>query len=239
MVSLIPKCDTGSVGGTWTTALGGLVWSSLAVSGEVYGRRSGRLFYGGARPGAGWHAHGTFRRWLRILAAGVLRKVEVEKQRWLHAATGRTCHSRPPDDLPWLHFCALVVALKLWGWLDGGRGLDNAPEVIPDLYGKVSSRTQQRWLGRALPYAMEIQQAIRLAVIERSEPRPVETLFPGGLSPPVHLTRRSWRDPPAVEKLWRALAFLVGGALGLSVPVAVLLAEARGRWDETRDSKTP
>lgn len=216
------------------------MWSSLAVSGDMYVRRDdGRLFYRGTRPGPGWQAHGTFRRRLRILIEGVLKEVEVEKQRWLERKTGRTCHSRPPDDLPWLHFCSLVIALKLWGWLNGGRGVYNAPEVVDDLHGEVSERTLQRWLARGQRYATEIEQAIRLTVIEKREPRTVETLFPGGLSPPEALTCRSWRDPPAVEHLWRALAFLMGGTLQLSVPPALLLAEARGRWEETKDNRGP
>jgi hypothetical protein len=165
--------------------------------------------------------------------------VTVAKHRWLEVATGRTCHDRPPDDLPWLHFCLLVVAVKLWAWLDGGHGVVNAPPVIDDKDDRAGTRTQQRWLARALPHAMRLQQAIRLTVIERSEPRPVETLFPGGLSPPETVMRRSWRAPPALDKLWRALAFVMGGALRLQIPAAVLLAEARGRWDETRDKQAP
>ncbi|MBI4933412.1 MAG: hypothetical protein HY828_06005 [Actinobacteria bacterium] len=167
------------------------------------------------------------------MIGGHLTSVWLLKQRWLDASTGRTCHSRPPDDVPWLHFCTLVIALKLWSWLDGGRGVASAPSVVEDVDDRPCPRTVQRWLLRAQRYAMEIQQAIRLAVIERSEPRPVETLFPGGLSPPDHLVRRRWRDPPALDKLWRALALLMSGARGLCVPAAVLLAEARGRWDET------
>lgn len=167
------------------------------------------------------------------MVGGHLGRVWLRKQRWLDPATGRTCHSRPPDDVPWLHFCTLVIALKLWSWLDGGRGVASAPAGVLDLQDRPSARTAQRWQARALPYAMEFQQAIRLAIIERCEPRPVETLFPGGLSPPDLLMRRSWRDPPALDKLWRALALLLGGAIRLSVPAAVLLAEARGRWDET------
>jgi hypothetical protein len=167
------------------------------------------------------------------VVGGHVTAVWLQKQRWLDASTGRTCHSRPPDDVPWLHFCTLVIALKLWSWLDGGRGVATAPSVVLDEQDRPCPRTVQRWLARARPHAMEIQQAVRLAIIERSEPRPVETLFPGGLSPPGHVVRRPWRDPPALDKLWRALAMLLGGALGLCIPAAVLLAEARGRWDET------
>jgi len=210
------------------------VLTGLSVAGGVYGRRrDGDLTYEGPRPGEGWHRHGSFRRRLLTVVGGSLTRVFVQKQRWLEVATGRTCHSRPPDDLPWLHFCSLVIALRLWSWLDGGRGMASAPSVVVDAQDRPCPRTVQRWLARALPHGMEFQQAIRLSIIERCEPRPVETLFPGGLSPPGHMLRRPWRDPPALDKLWRALAMLLGGALGLCVPAAVLLAEARGRWDET------
>lgn len=185
------------------------------------------------------HAHGSFPRRMWVLDRGHLRRVRLHKARWLDPVTGRTCHSRPPDDLPRLHTCLLVVALKLWSWLDGGRGVQHPREVIGALEDRPVPRTVQRWLARAQPYAMEIQQAVRLAIIERSEPRPVETLFPGGLSPPGHVVRRPWRDPPALDKLWRALAMLLGGALGLCIPAAVLLAEARGRWDETTGQRGP
>jgi hypothetical protein len=214
--------------------MGDLVLTGLSVAGGVYGRRrDGDLTYEGPRPGEGWHRHGSFRRRLLTVVRGSLTRVFVQKQRWLEVATGRTCHSRPPDDLPWLHFCSLVIAVRLWSWLDGEHGVQSAPVVVVDEQDRPCPRTVQRWQSRAQPCAMEIQQAIRLAVIERSEPRPVETLFPGGLSPPGHMLRRPWRDPPALDKLWRALAMLLGGALGLCVPAAVLLAEARGRWDET------
>ncbi len=239
MVSLIPACDNGRMGGTWAEGpWGGL--SSLAFETDVYEHRSdGSLYYRGPRPGAGWYSHGSFRRELSVLVGGLLRVVKVTKHRWLHVATGRTCHDRPPDEVPWLRFCTLVVAVKLWAWLDGGRGVSKAPVVIDDQDDRAVPRTQQRWLARALPYAMRLQQAVRRAVIERSEPRPVETMFPGGLSPPGTVMRRSWRVPPAVEKLWRGLAFLMGGALRFQIPTAVLLAEARGRWDETTDQQAP
>lgn len=213
--------------------------TGLSVAGGVYGHRGEYLTYSGPRPGAGWYKHGRLKRRMLTVICGVLSTVYVLKQRWLEAATGRTRHSRPPDDLPWLHYCSLVVALKLWAWLDGGRGSENVPQVIEDEDDRPDKRTVQRWLARALPHGMDFQQAIRLALIERSEPRPVETLFPGGLSPPEALVRQSWRDPPALDKLWRALALLMNGAIRLSVPAAVLLAEARGRWDETTGQSKP
>lgn len=74
--------------GTWGEGIRALVMSSLAVSGTVYGRRGSHYTYKGERPGPGWHAHGTFTRWLWILVQGSLRHVAVDKQRWLEVSTG-------------------------------------------------------------------------------------------------------------------------------------------------------
>ena len=105
----------------------------------------------------------------------------------------------------------------------------NSIEVSHALDDYPSSRTVQRWLRRASHKALEIQQTIRNALIERCEPRPVEHIFPRGLSPPESLTRRRWRDPEPVATLHRALTILFAGAIKLELPTAVLLAEARGR----------
>lgn len=64
--------------------------------------------------------------------------------------------------------------------------------------------------------------------MERSEPRPKEMLFKGGLSPPF-LTRRGWRDPDRTSNLYRGLAMLIVGAKTLSMETTPLLAEVRGR----------
>jgi hypothetical protein len=127
-----------------------------------------------------------------------------------------------------LSVCVLVYVLALFGWLSSPRGAHAHEPLILDAddVQAPSARTMQRWLRRALPSALETQQAYRLAVIERCEPRPVESLFSGGLSPPVGI-RRSWRDPPLVASLWRAFALTLGAALKLDLPAALLLAEAR------------
>ncbi len=196
----------------------------------VYSRRSnGDLQFDGVRPEGGWHAHGYFAVLLWMVEQGQPRRMRVWKRRWLLVAEGRTVHSRPPDQLPYIRSCTLVIVLLLWSWLDSDRGVQTHRQVIPALEGLVSPRTAQRWLRRGLPHAMTIQQRIREAVIERSEPRPVEHLFPCGLSPPEGLRRRRWRDPAEVWKLWRGLALLMIATTGLNTPVAVLLAEARGR----------
>lgn len=204
--------------------------NSLAVLGGGYVvADDGVLEYPGERPGVEWHVHGWLERWLWILAAGVPERRRLRKRRWLCPSTGKTCHSRPPDEWGSTYFCWLFVLLKLWPWLNGGGGLHNAGEVSHALDDHGCSRTVQRWLQRACEQALEIQQAIRGALIERCEPRPVEHIFPRGLSPPESLTRRRWKEPELVTTLHRALTMLFVGAVELGIPTAVLLAEARGR----------
>jgi hypothetical protein len=204
--------------------------NSLAVLGGDYAvGADGVLEFLGERPGAGWHVHGWLERWLWVLVEGVIDRRRVRKRRWLCVATGRTCHSRPPDEWGSAHFCFLIVVLKLWPWLNGDVGLLNADEVDHAFDDHGCSRSVQRWLQRASAQALELQQAIRSALIERCEPRPVEHLFPGGLSPPESLVRRRWKEPDSVGKLHRALSMLFAGAVKLGTPTTVLLAEARGR----------
>ena len=150
------------------------------------------------------------------------------KRRWLELATGRTVHSRPPDDAASVWLCTLVVIIELWAWLDG-PGVIRSESVLGEQDWRPSRRTVQRWLSRALAAPMAFQQAIRRELIERNEPRPVELLFPSGLPPPERLSRRCWSNRPGVERLWRGIAMVLGGALELDLAVPVLLAEARGR----------
>jgi hypothetical protein len=176
--------------------------NSLAVVGGGYVVGvDGVLEFRGKHPGAGWHVHGWLERWLWILVNGVPERQRLRKRRWL----------------------------KLGPWLNGGVGLLNAGEIDHALDEHGSSRSLQRWLQRASAQALELQHAIRSALIERCEPRPVEHLFPGGLSPPESLTRRRWKEPDSVATLHRALAMLFAGAVKLGTPTTVLLAEARGR----------
>ena len=200
--------------------------SSLFEVGQVYTRRSnGDLQFTGTRPGPGWQGHGYFSRWMWWLRSGELIRVRIWKHRWIHPAKG-TCHSRPPDEMGRLSVCALVYVLALFGWLSAPCGLQEHEPIWFGLKTTPSRRALQRWLQRALPKALETQQACRLAVIERCEPRPVESLVPRGLSPP-EWPRRPWRDPPLVGSLWRAFALVLGAAVKLDLPAALLLAEAR------------
>lgn len=222
-----------------TSRLEPVAGSGLFVVGGGYRRRdNGDLQYDGERPGPGpstsgtvgnhrWHAHGYFSRGLRVLDGTRVVQVVVWKRRWLDVKTGGTVHSRPPDD-PLLVSCStLCVALVLFGWLDGERGVHSHHAIFPGIEQSVSARTVQRYLARCLPEALTIQQRIRRAVLERCEPRPLEQLFPSGLSPPQGLLRRRWRSPNSVCALWRGIMILLGGATELGIHASMLLAEAR------------
>lgn len=187
-------------------------------------RGAGAWQYNGERPGDGWHAHGYFPRDLPFIEGedSVCRR--VYKRRWLEVATGRTTHSRPPDALPHhLVSTALVIVLL-------ARFLALAvPEVDSlELEDVRSERTLQRWRGRAEHVGLPVQQAVRHAWIERCEPRPVEELFEADSSPPGDGSAVS----PPVTTRQRGLSMALRGARALEVSLAVLLAEARGRWTE-------
>ncbi len=202
--------------------------SGLTMASSVYERESdGRLVYRCERPGPEWVGHGTFARGLRTLVDGECRRIVVHKQRWRRRGTGETQHSRPADDLGSVAFCSLVVITALWGWLSSDRGAHRHEPLLPGLSERPSRRTLQRWLARAQSHADETALALRRAVIERSEPRPMESHIGGGLSPPM--ARRRWADPSAIAKLHSGLCLLLQAAVALAVPVCVLMAEARGR----------
>jgi hypothetical protein len=203
--------------------------SLLVFVGAYRPRVDGSFLYVGERPGERWHAHGTTARWMWILRGGRVCRVLLRKQRWKDREAGGTVHNRPPDDVEGLRVCTLLLTLKLWSWIGRPEGLRRRREVFDGLPRVGSSRTLQRWLRWACPLALRTQQAIRAEILERSEPRPLESLFPGGLSPPWPEKKR-WSDPAGVRMLRGALLLLLGGAGRLQVPAARLLAGARGRW---------
>jgi hypothetical protein len=77
---------------------------------------------------------------------------------------------------------------------------------------------------------MEIQQAIRLMLIEESEPRPMERLFDGGLSPPDGFMKRRWKSPLLLQQLYVGYDMLLVAARKLLKHASILLAGARWRW---------
>jgi len=207
------------------------VWTGIYVP-----LGDGRYVYSGERPGPGWHGHGYFEKTLVMLVDGEPRKALVLKHRWRLVGTNETCHSRPPDDPVLLRCCTLIVFLKVWAWVSAEAGLHRHAAVFEDLEDVVSLRTVQRWTARATSDAIEIQQAIRLSIIEKSEPRPMESLFEGGLSPPDAVLKRRWKKTADVETLWRAYAMLLVSSKELETSTSRLLAGARKEWPTT---KTP
>lgn len=198
-----------------------------------YVESSGDLCWSGERPGPGWHGHGWVARWLWVFVGGRLVRRRIWRHRYREVATGRTAIARSPDERPLLAFSALVVTLKLWAWLSGAAGLQQVEDVHEAMLVTPSPRAVERWLGRALRGAAWSEQALRDTVQEQgSEPWPAEKLFPGGLPPPEGLRRRRFGQPDEVSRLYRALLWLLGGAVRLQSSIPCLLARARGRWPD-------
>jgi len=215
------------------------IWHSyIAESFKLRLRANGDYQFDGERPVGKWHAHGYFSKNIVILDFFKLKTIRIWKRRWLNPDTGTTCHSRPSGDLPQLSFCTHVIILKLWIWLDFSKGIFDTDDKLCDLLlpNLPSSRTAQRWLARAIPDVLEVQKIIREVIIHKCEPRPIENLFKGDLSPPKSMLRRHWRNTTSVRILWTAFAMLIGAGIELNTPLAFLLAEARGRWHKKKAS---
>lgn len=211
------------------------VGDSLFALGGIYTPLgNGEYVYYGERPGAGWHGHGYCEKTLTMLVEGEPVEVRLFKHRWRLVGTNETVHGRPPDDPALVRCCTLIVFLVVGGWVSSPVGLYRREEVVAGLEGSVSERTVQRWASRAISEGLSIQQAIRLVIIEEAEPRPVESLFEGGLSPPDAVIKRRWRCPADVEALWRAYAMLLVACEKLARHASSLLAGARRRWPTTK-----
>jgi hypothetical protein len=197
--------------------------------------RHGIFHYVGVRPGDDWHAHGSYVATVPELDAERLVVLRVAKPRWLHRATNTTTHTPPPGSLG-VRYSGLIVALQLFGWLDAAVGLHRFEAVFVSLDDRPSRRTVQRWLARFGPRALELQHAARRAVLARfDKPRSLDILFPGGLSPP----RRPWREPHRVCQLFRALAMVLGAAVALNLPAALLVTEAWWKVEQARRRNEP
>ena len=72
-----------------------------------------------------FHAHGRYKRRLKTMKKWVLTRVLVWKHRWLCLCCGRTMSTGPPDVLPYLPFCTLVIVILLWSYLEGQKGIRN------------------------------------------------------------------------------------------------------------------
>jgi hypothetical protein len=209
---------------------GRLGGDSLCFVGSVYERAAdGAFVFAGPRPapvdGGGWHGHGYTDSHPLVLRADRLVRVRIRKHRWLHPTTGRTHTSQPPDLVPRRRVCSLLLAVLLLGALTATSGLHRAGPTLPCAR---SLRQLQRDLSSACDLAMHTQQAVRLALMHRSVPRPVESLWKAGIDPPQELARRCRH--PSAPWTWTALEMLRTGAEQLRTPTSTLLAEARGRW---------
>jgi hypothetical protein len=138
----------------------------------------------------------------------------------------------PPDVLPYVPLCTLVIVIVLWSYLDGKRGLRNC--IPGQLSDDTTAKSVARYLKRAKSVCMKTQQAIREVLIETKEPRPWEECFFSGLSPPESLIRRHRRDPSQAIILWRALAMLLRGSETLSSSPCHLMARARKKAEQRR-----
>jgi hypothetical protein len=211
--------------------------NSLFLCAGIYEQRpNGEWRYKGERPAPGWHGHGYFSRKLTVLQNGHPIQITVNKHRWRLDGTNTTCHSRAEDDLPLIRYCTLIIVLRLWAWSDATVGFHHRREVHDDLLYAGSDRTVQRWMQRAQIFSLDTQQAIRLCVLERSEPRPMERLFEGGLSPPKGYMIVRSQNPSAAEALWRAFAMLICTTREYGVNASILLAEAKRRCSRPKDS---
>lgn len=186
----------------------------------------------GRRPVGEWHRHGYTSKHLAVLIGAELVWVEVHKQRWLDTTAGRTCHDRPPSDVPWAHYELAVVLAAVWTWMSSPRGLHHVTWPWGD--EAPSHRTIQRWLARLLPHALMWQAAIRSAFTAHLAPSTLEEKFPAGLPPPGGVTR--WRSAAAqAGQLTRGLALLQKSASMLSISPSTLLVEAQRRlMDESQ-----
>ena len=173
-----------------------------------------------------FHAHGRYRRWLITLSTWALRRIRIWKHRWLCLCCGRTMSTGPPDVLPYMRLCTLVIVALLWTYLDGHSGMHTC--IPQELEGAAEPRTLARHLRRAKAVCLETQQVIREVLLEIKEPRPWDECFAEGLSPPERLTKRH-REPSPVTILWRALAMLLIGSETLSTVPCLLMARAQAK----------
>lgn len=211
--------------------------NSLFLCAGIYKQRpDGDWQYPGQRPGVDWHGHGYCSKKLTVLQDGRPVQIRVYKHRWILDGTNSTVHSRAEDDLPLIRYCTLIIFLRLWAWANATVGFHHRHEELEDLLYAGSDRTVQRWMQRAQIFALDTQQAIRLCVLERSEPRPMERLFAGGLSPPKGYMIDRCKNPSAAETLWRAFAMLLGATRAFGVNASILLAEAKRRCSRPKDS---
>lgn len=178
-----------------------------------------------------FHGHGRYKRWLKTMRDGALCRVRIWKHRWLCLCCGRTLSTGPPDALPYIPVCTLLILALLWTYLDGDKGMHNC--IAQELEGAAEPRTLARYLKRAKAACLQTQQAIREVLIEQKEPEPWEECFRSGLSPPANLMKRH-RQLSAAGMLWRALSMLLRGSEILATQPCLLMARARQKAEQRK-----
>jgi hypothetical protein len=224
----------------------GLSWGfrdGLIFAPEMRSRvflHQGAYSYGPRRPAicerclsdsGSFHAHGRYKRWLKTIKNLTLTRVRIWRHRWLCLCCGRTMSTGPPDVVPHVPLCTMVIAVLLWAYLDGGKGIHTC--IPQGLDEAADPRTLARYLKRAIALGLKTQQAVREVLIEQKEPGPWEELFKSGLSPPESLLNRH-REPSQAAILWRALSMLHNGSKTLSANPCLLMARARQKAEKRR-----
>jgi len=218
-----------------------MLWEELLKEGVEfssgrYCRHRGILVYRGEAPEVcpvceseqrRYHVHGSFLRWLVTLVGRRIERVRLRKPRFKCLICTHTFSVHPPEGLSYQRYCNLLIVLFLWSYLAGTAGMHR---VLPAEFSEdVSPRTVSRHLKLAKAKAVETQQFIREALIEKMEPRPIEEIFCGGLDPPESLLKKQRAEPEKASTLWRALAMLRKGARSLNEDPRTLLAWANQR----------
>ena len=170
-----------------------------------------------------FHAHGRYQRSLNTLRNWSLVTVRIWIERWLCLCCGRTMINPPPDVIPYVPNCTLVIAALLWVYLSQANGVHNAlPHELADA---AQPRSLARYLAKAKAVAMFTQQAIREALIQIKEPEPWDEGFVYGLSPPDRHFEK-FREPAQPIILWRAIAMVLTACKTLPTAPCLIMARA-------------
>lgn len=187
------------------------------------------------RPGPGWHAHGTTSKRVVLFRDGDLISLRVEKQRWLHVATGKTRHDRPFWDQPRSPYGVDLVVLTLAAWLLGARGLLHAAWPWAD-QERPARRTVQRWARHLAPHADAWLQATRGAPNVASR---LEENLPAGIPPPGGRRALHQRNVLWAGKLRDVIWTHERAAHLLGIPMSTFLGVTRWRWPTNSHSADP
>ncbi len=156
-----------------------------------------------------FHAHGRFKRRLITLRNWTTTKIQIWKQRWLCLCCDRTMSTGPPDTLPYIPYCTMIIMALLWSYLNGNNGIHNSIPVQFD--DAPSPRTLERYLHRAKAICEETKQTIEEVLSKIKRSKPWDKLFSKGLSPPERLNGLH-RDPDKSVILWQVLAMLLASS---------------------------